>query len=146
MSKDKTKNNKTKNEKVGYKKPPKKSQFKKGKSGNPKGRPKKSDHLYFGDLCIDMMNEEITITENGVKRTITKKEAFLRAMLNHSLSGKSAQSKILVDILSNFVIPHEERKIERQNAQDEIDNYKPTNAIEAAAHYKSMVKSLKHED
>ena len=25
---------------VGYKKPPKKNQFKKGQSGNPKGRPK----------------------------------------------------------------------------------------------------------
>ena len=142
-----SKNNESnKDKKVGYKKPPKNTQFKKGKSGNPKGRPKKSEHLYFSDACIDMLNEEITVTENGVKRTITKKEAFLRAMLNHSLSGKSAQSKILVDILSKFVIPHEERKIERQNAQDEIDNYKPTTAIEAAAQYRALMKSLTHDD
>ena len=143
MSEDKKSN---KDKKVGYKKPPKKTQFKKGKSGNPKGRPKKSNHLYFGDICIDMMNEEITVTENGVKRTITKKEAFLRAMLNHSLSGKSAQSKILVDILSKFVIPHEERKIERQNAQEKIDNWKPVSAIEASRSYRELMESLKHDD
>jgi len=40
MSEDKKSN---KDKKVGYKKPPKKTQFKKGKSGNPKGRPKKSN-------------------------------------------------------------------------------------------------------
>ena len=146
MSKDKSENNKNKDEKVGYKKPPKKNQFKKGKSGNPKGRPKKSEYLHFGDLCIDMMNEKVTVTENGTKKEILKKEAFVRALFNHCLSGKAAHAKLIMDMLHKYVMPYEERKIERQNAQDKIDNYKPTTAIEAAAYYKAMIKSLKHDD
>lgn len=146
MSKNKSESNKNKDEKVGYKKPPKKTQFKKGKSGNPKGRPKKSEYLHFGDLCIDMMNEKITITENGTKKEILKKEAFIRALFNYCLSGKAAHAKLLMDVIYKYVMPHEERKIERQNAQDKIDNYKPTTAIEAAAQYRALMKSLTHDD
>ena len=138
-----SKNHESNNEKkVGYKKPPEKTQFKKGKSGNPRGRPKKSDHLYFGDLCIDMMNEKITITENGTKKEILKKEAFVRALFNHCLSGKAAHAKLVMDMLHKYVMPHEERKIEKAAAQEKIDNWKPLTAIEAAANYKAMIKSL----
>ena len=134
------------NNKIGYKKPPQKSQFKKGKSGNPKGRPKKSEYLYFSDLCIEMLNEKITITENGTKKEILKKEAFVRALFNQCLSGKSAHAKLIMDILNKYVMPHEERKIEKEKAQEKIDNWKPLTATEAAQSYRALMQSLTHDD
>src|SRR6266581_497621 len=48
---------------VGYRKPPKTTRFKAGKSGNPKGRPKGSTNLAT-DLSAER-NEQITVREGG---------------------------------------------------------------------------------
>ena len=41
---------------IGYRKPPKHTQFKKGQSGNPKGRPKRSES--FGQLVREALDEK----------------------------------------------------------------------------------------
>lgn len=48
---------------VGYKKPPKKSQFKKGKSGNPKGRPKRPKTLE--QAVFEAIHKPKTVIANG---------------------------------------------------------------------------------
>ena len=55
--------------KVGYGKPPKSGQFKRGKSGNPKGRPKGSQKLAT-DLAAEL-NEQITVREDGKARRVS---------------------------------------------------------------------------
>jgi hypothetical protein len=70
---------------VGYRKPPKHSQFKKGQSGNPKGRPKGSKD--FVTTFMRVANERIRITQNGRTRTITKFEATMIQLTNKAASG-----------------------------------------------------------
>jgi len=71
---------------VGYKKPPKNTQFKKGESGNVKGRPKKTNN--FSEVLQDILNEEITITMNGNVIDTTYMKAFVRSILNLSMKGQ----------------------------------------------------------
>ena len=53
---------------IGYAKPPKKSQFKPGESGNPKGRKKGVKN--FNSYLKDAGSERVTVTMSGVKRSV----------------------------------------------------------------------------
>lgn len=70
---------------IGYKKPPKQHQFKKGQSGNPKGR--KANEKNTMSILNQELNETVTITEGGRSQTLTKREAMLKHMVNKGVSG-----------------------------------------------------------
>jgi hypothetical protein len=70
---------------VGYRKPPQRTQFAKGQSGNPKGRPKGSRNL--ATLLIKTGRQRVRVTENGRIRTITKFEALMLQLINKAAAG-----------------------------------------------------------
>lgn len=72
-------------EKVGYGLPPKKSQFKPGQSGNPKGRPKGSTNLAI-DLSVEL-SELISVREDGRTRRISKQRALVKSLTAKALQG-----------------------------------------------------------
>ena len=91
--------------KRGYKNPPKEHQFKKGKSGNPKGRPRKKKQP-SSDLSLDIMaslhrelGKTISVQENGQHNEITKLEAFSAQLVAQSVNGKPSQQKMLLGLL-----------------------------------------------
>ena len=51
---------------VGYKKPPQHTRFKQGQSGNPRAKPKRSHD--FASLLTEILDERVTMTENGQPR------------------------------------------------------------------------------
>src|SRR6266436_5930767 len=66
---------------VGYKNPPKHTQFTKGRSGNPNGRPKRSEGISIKELLDGQQQGK-----NG--EVISKREALVIQMLNDAAAGK----------------------------------------------------------
>ena len=85
---------------IGYCKPPRGCGFKKGQSGNPRGRPPGSKNLTT--LLNDALNETVTVTENGRRRKITKREAVIKQLVNKSASAEARSLKILLDLMLNL--------------------------------------------
>lgn len=71
----------------GYKRPPKSGQFRKGKSGNPRGRPKRKKLSNEKELLREILREPMTIRENGVPRTVPKSEAMIRMLVHKGGMG-----------------------------------------------------------
>lgn len=90
---------------VGYGKPPKHTQFKKGRSGNLKGRPKGT--LNLATVLQRTLREQVVINENGRRKVITKLEAAITQLVNKSASGDAHAMRYLC----HLVISAEERSI-----------------------------------
>jgi hypothetical protein len=77
---------------VGYGKPPEATQFKKGRSGNSKGRPKKAP-----DFDTEFLRESkalITINDNGKRRSISKLQGIVKQLHNKALTGNISAARI----------------------------------------------------
>lgn len=80
---------------VGYKRPPTKSQFKKGQSGNPKGRPKGAKN--FHTELAQELNSTITVTENGKSRQLSKRRVIAKRLVNAGVNGDTKAIPILLN-------------------------------------------------
>ena len=96
---------------VGYGKPPESTRFKKGVSGNPKGRPKGS--LNVATAFMKALREKVVINENGRRKTVTKMEAALKQLVNKAASGDRHCCQLLIDLARDA-----EAKIATSQTQD----------------------------
>jgi hypothetical protein len=99
---------------VGYGKPPRHTRFAKGQSGNPRGRPRGAKN--FTTLLEEALNEPVTVTENGGRRKVSKRQAIVTQLVNRSATADFRAIKLLFDIV---------RDIERQTepASDETAEF-----------------------
>lgn len=84
---------------VGHGKPPKSTQFQKGRSGNPKGRPKGT--LNIATVLARTLRERVVVNENGQRKTITKLEAALKQLANQAASGDLSAVRQLLALASS---------------------------------------------
>jgi Family of unknown function (DUF5681) len=70
---------------IGFRKPPVQTRFQKGKSGNPKGRPKGSKN--FKTDLIEELQERISVREGERVKKITKQRALVKTVLAKGLKG-----------------------------------------------------------
>ena len=75
---------------VGYGKAPASTRFRKGKSGNPRGRPRGRRNEPPYEAVLGQM---VTIREDGAERQVTAAEAFLLHMTKRGLEGDTAAAR-----------------------------------------------------
>lgn len=79
---------------VGYGKPPKPGQFKKGQSGNPKGRPKGAKGVKAS--LKRELTSPITVRERGREIKLSKAEVLAKGLMGDALKGDAkARMEIL---------------------------------------------------
>ena len=85
---------------VGYKRPPKHSQFKPGQSGNRKGRSKGS--VNFKTDLLETLNMLTAITQDGVSRKISTQRAVLMRLRDGALRGKVRELVQLIELARTY--------------------------------------------
>jgi len=82
---------------VGYTKPPKHTRFKKGRSGNSNGRPRKKPDLYTE--LTRVLRETVTVTAEGEPQQATVQQALLLRLRDEALRGEVWAGKLLQKVL-----------------------------------------------
>ncbi len=85
---------------VGYRRPPKATRFKKGKSGNPRGRPKGSRNI--GKVLLDVTGQKIAVTENGRTRQMPAVEVMLRRLAGDAMKNDQGALKLLFSLMDRY--------------------------------------------
>ncbi len=94
------------NKKVGYKKPPKKHQFKKGKSGNPKGRPpgpskvRYEEHLR--ESVFKIFDRKLNLKIDGESCRMTAREAMYNQIAMKGAQGDHKFAKLGHEIMTKL--------------------------------------------
>ncbi len=94
---------------VGYKKPPKNTQFKPGQSGNARGRPAGSKNLKT-ELEEELL-EKIVIKEGGTPKNVSKQRAMIKALMSKAVQGDIRAANTLLNMFLKLV-PRDEMDAE----------------------------------
>jgi hypothetical protein len=81
--------------KVGYQRPPVESQFRKGQSGNPRGRRKGQRNL--GPVLAEVLRQTVTVKQEGKSQRMSKGEAVIKVLLTKATKGDSRAIKAVLE-------------------------------------------------
>lgn len=85
---------------VGYRHPPKGTQFKPGQSGNPKGRPRGTRSV--AAMLQDVVERSVTFTENGKTRRAPLLEVILQRLTADAARGDQRAVKTLFSLVNQY--------------------------------------------
>jgi hypothetical protein len=97
-------------DRVGYKRPPSKTKWRKGQSGNPLGSKRQSDETTVA-MIDRMLLTTVPITLNGRRKRVTALEAILYQLLHKAMGGESRAYRILLKF-QEFANQNSEKKLE----------------------------------
>jgi hypothetical protein len=85
---------------IGYGKPPKATRFQKGKSGNPRGRPRQNPGI--AELFRKVSKQVVQANGPNGSRRMTKLEASITQLMNKATAGDLKAMKLLLQMASRF--------------------------------------------
>ena len=114
--------------KVGYGRPPKETRFKKGVSGNPKGRPKGSKNktpISDGERLMDIILAEayrnIEVREDGQSVSYPMIQTVIRSVAIDAVKGQARAQKLFTELVS---MTEHSRKLENDEYLKTAIDYK----------------------
>ncbi len=122
-------------EEVGYGKPPKATRFKKGQSGNPKGRPRGSRN--FSTDVKATLDQPVQLKIRGRNQTVATQQAALLRLREKALSGDGRALDRLLELARTYndedltdattvVLPSEDQAILDGYVERQLRRQKPT--------------------
>jgi hypothetical protein len=105
-------------ETVGYKRPPKRTQFKPGQSGNPSGKSRGARNI--ATELQDILSEQVTFAEGGTLKTMSKQRALASALVSAAIGGDLRATAI--------VMSHLTREVAKTGNDDEIEGFEAVQA------------------
>jgi hypothetical protein len=95
--------------KVGYKRPPIETRFKKGQSGNPSGKPRKTaQKLDLGRVLQAIDNEEMVVEIDGKSIRMSKVEIHFRQLFNKAIKGNLKEARLIAKMAVKYFGPEAE--------------------------------------
>jgi hypothetical protein len=91
---------------VGYGKPPQHTRFRKGQSGNPRGRARHTKNLKT-DL-LEELQERILVREGTSERRLSKQRAMLKNLTMKAIKGDTRSTSILLNMMLRILDGNEE--------------------------------------
>ena len=86
--------NDTKEYEVGYKRPPRHTRFKRGQSGNPKGRPRIGKQI--ASILKKALHQKVIVNEQGRQRKISMLEAIFAQLVTKAARGDHRAMQLLM--------------------------------------------------
>jgi hypothetical protein len=103
---------------TGYCNPPEHTRFKRGKSGNPRGRPQGT--LNIATVLARTLRAKVVVNENGKRKKITKLEAAIQQLTDKATSGDLKALQLLTGLV-RFAEDHTVQTVIRDDTLDEVD-------------------------
>jgi Family of unknown function (DUF5681) len=85
---------------VGYKKPPQHTRFKKGQSGNPRG--KVEGRKNYRTEFLEELGEKVTVSENGRARKLSKQTLVIKRMVADAVNGDARAREHLLRLIGQI--------------------------------------------
>jgi len=121
---------------VGYRKPPMKSRFKQGQSGNPRGRPRGSKNKKpalnaerLNDIILQEAYRSIKVNDGPSQVTVPMAQAVMRSLAHNAVKGNTRAQRLFAEMVSST---------EAQNTRMMQDLF--ASAIEYKNHWKEELK------
>jgi len=105
------------NQNAGYKKPPAHSQFRRGHSGNKKGRPK--GRRSFKTDLREELDEVVSARQNGREIFVTKQRLIIKAWVDRAVKGDMRAVNALSALCIRLFESEEQQKQEDVLAPDD---------------------------
>jgi hypothetical protein len=107
-------------DRVGYGRPPKHSRFKKGQSGNPRGRKRRHRYEEEENPLRMYLLEEMTVKMSGRKVKMPAIDVIIKSMINKAMAGDHRSQKLLIQESGGLKALREEFKQQKSSADQAL--------------------------